>query len=92
MAKKTRTTSKEGRLRQQGVDLVASWRADWCKFAREALGVNLDEEQQAILRSVQHNPRTSVASGTARGKDFGAVRATFVFSIISPSAFHRGVR
>ena len=84
MAKKTRTTNKEGRLRKQGVDLVASWRADWCKFAREALGVNLDEEQQAILRSVQHNPRTSVASGTARGKDFVAACAAVCFLYLTP--------
>lgn len=49
-----------------------SWRQDWNKFIREALGANLDKEQQAIVTSVQFNPRTSVASGTARGKDFVA--------------------
>ena len=62
-------------MRQKGLSLMQSWRADWCKFAREALGVVLDEEQQAILRSVQYNARTSVASGTARGKDFVAAVA-----------------
>jgi hypothetical protein len=57
-------------LQQRGIDLLTSWRADWNKFIREALGANLDKEQQAIVDSVQHNPRTSVTSGTARGKDF----------------------
>lgn len=59
-------------LRQRGIDLLNSWRKDWNKFIREALGATLDKEQQAIVTSVQHNPRTSVASGTARGKDFVA--------------------
>lgn len=59
-------------LRQSGIDLLNSWRQDWNKFIREALGANLDKEQQAIVTSVQFNPRTSVASGTARGKDFVA--------------------
>lgn len=79
-----KTTKQEERLRVQGVSLVDSWRADWCKFAREALGVNLDEEQQAILRSVQHNPRTAVASGTARGKDFVAACAAICFLYLTP--------
>ncbi len=48
-------------MRKRGVALLNSWRADWNKFVREALGVNLDKEQQAILSSVQHNPRTSVS-------------------------------
>lgn len=59
-------------LRQRGIDLMNSWRKDWNKFIREVLGANLDKDQQAIVTSVQHNPRTSVASGTARGKDFVA--------------------
>lgn len=84
MVKKQGEGTKVGNLRHRGVDLVASWRADWCKFAREALGVNLDEEQQAILRSVQHNPRTSVASGTARGKDFVAACAAVCFLYLTP--------
>jgi hypothetical protein len=59
-------------LHRRGIALLNSWRADWNKFIREALGANLDKEQQAIVSSVQHNPRTSVTSGTARGKDFVA--------------------
>lgn len=47
-----------------------AWQNDWVAFAHEGLGVSLDEAQQAIVRSVQHNSRTVVKSGHARGKDF----------------------
>ncbi|MCD8313433.1 MAG: hypothetical protein LUC24_04665 [Bacteroidales bacterium] len=62
----------------------AAWRNDWCLFAREAFDVTLDPEQEAILRSVQTNPRTSVASGTARGKDFVAAVAALCFLYLTP--------
>lgn len=71
-------------IRRRGLSLMNSWRADWCKFAREALGVTLDAEQEAILRSVQFNARTSVASGTARGKDFVAAVAAICFLYLTP--------
>lgn len=71
-------------LQKKGADLMRSWVADWCKFAREALGVNLDKEQEEILRSVQFNPRTSVASGTARGKDFVTAVAAICFLYLTP--------
>lgn len=71
-------------IRQKGLDLMNSWRADWNKFVREALGVTLDAEQQAILTSVQFNRRTSVASGTARGKDFVAACAAICFLYLTP--------
>ncbi len=63
---------------------IIEWRQDWCLFAKEALGVSLDAEQEAILRSVQVNPRTSVASGTARGKDFVAAVAAICFMYLTP--------
>ncbi len=62
----------------------AAWRGDWCLFAREAFDVSLDPEQEEILRSVQVNPRTSVASGTARGKDFVAAVAALCFLYLTP--------
>ena len=77
-------------MRQRGVALLNSWRADWNKFVREALGVNLDKEQQAILSSVQHNPRTSVSSGTARGKDFVAACAAVSCLYLTPIWNRRG--
>ena len=66
-------------LRKKGLELMNLWRADWNRFVREALGVTLDKEQQEILSSVQYNRRTSVASGTARGKDFVAACAAICF-------------
>lgn len=71
-------------MQRKGVALLNSWRADWNKFVREALGVTLDREQQEILSSVQFNPRTSVASGTARGKDFVAACAAVSFLYLTP--------
>lgn len=64
--------------------LLMSWRADWNKFARDVLKARLDKEQQAILASVQHNPMTAVASGTARGKDFVAAVAALCFLYLTP--------
>jgi len=61
-----------------------SWRADWNLFAREMLQVNLDREQQAILNSCQYNARTSVSSGTARGKDYVAAVAALCFMYLTP--------
>lgn len=75
---------QKDKLHAQGLSLMQAWRADWCRFAREALGVNLDPEQEEILRSVQFNRRTSVASGTARGKDFVAACAAVCFLYLTP--------
>lgn len=61
------------------VRLMRRWRKDWPAFAREALGVFLDPDQEAILRSVQHNRRTVVRSGHARGKDFTTAVACICF-------------
>lgn len=72
------------RIQRKGVKLLNSWRADWNRFVRDALGVTLDREQQEILSSVQFNPRTSVASGTARGKDFVAACAAISFLYLTP--------
>lgn len=71
-------------IRRKGIELLNSWRADWNRFVRDALGVTLDREQQEILSSVQFNPRTSVSSGTARGKDFVAACAAVSFLYLTP--------
>lgn len=75
---------RKDKIRAVGLELMNSWRADWNKFVKEALGVNLDPEQQEILRSVQINKRTSVASGTARGKDYVAACAALSFLYLTP--------
>lgn len=76
--------AKKHDIRQQGLNRINAWRADWNMFVREAFGVTLDEEQQDILRSVQFNGRTSVASGTARGKDFVSACAALCFLYLTP--------
>ena len=56
------------------VSLMQRYRFDWLTLARDVFGVSLDKDQEAILLSIQNNPRTVVRSGHARGKDFiGAV-------------------
>lgn len=70
--------------RQKGNDLMRSWLGDWNKFAYEALDARLDREQRKIVDSVQHNPRTSVASGTARGKDFVTAVSAVCFMYMTP--------
>ena len=63
---------------------LKKWQSDWNLFARDVLRANLDKEQQAILSSVQHNPMTAVASGTARGKDYVAACAAMCFMYLTP--------
>lgn len=65
-------------------DTFKRWCADWNLFAREALHVSLDKEQQEILSAVQHNKMVAVASGTARGKDYVAAVAALCFMYLSP--------
>lgn len=77
-------------IKRKGIALLNSWREDWNRFVRDALGVTLDREQQRILSSVQFNPRTSVASGTARGKDFVAACAAISFLYLTPRWNIRG--
>lgn len=60
------------------------WRADWNKFVRDVLKARLDQEQQNIISSVQFNPMTAVASGTARGKDFVSACACLCFFYLTP--------
>lgn len=66
------------------------WRKDWCLFAEMVLHANLDEEQKAVLRSVQFNPRTTVASGTSRGKDYVAAAAALCFMYLTPTFDDKG--
>lgn len=69
----------------KAVDIYKAWRADWNKFAYEALGARLDHEQKAILEAVQHHSRVAVASGTARGKDYVAAVSAMCFLYLTPT-------
>lgn len=64
--------------------MFTRWREDWNVFAKEVLGVALDDEQKAIVTAVQHNKRVSVRSGTARGKDFVAAVIALCFLYLTP--------
>lgn len=70
--------------KEKAIQKMKQWRDDWNVFAREVLKAQLDQEQQDILSSVQHNPMTAVASGTARGKDFVAAVASLCFLYLTP--------
>lgn len=69
---------------------IESWINDWCLFAREAMEIELDAEQESILRAVQNGKRISVASGTARGKDFIAAVAAICFLYLTPAETKNG--
>lgn len=64
---------------------------DWCAFAADVFGIYLDPEQSAILKSVQENKKTSVRSGTGRGKDFIAAVAALCFFYLTPKWDSEGV-
>lgn len=66
------------------------WRSDWNSFVADAMCAQLDKEQQAIIETVQHEKMVSVASGTARGKDFVAACAALCFLFLTPK-FRNGM-
>ena len=72
------------------ISVFKSWQNDWNKFVVDVLGARLDKEQQAIITSVQHNPMTAVASGTARGKDFVSACASLCFMYLTPKFDSKG--
>ena len=70
---------------------MLAWRKDWARFARDVLKSRLDSEQEDILHSVQTNPKTTVASGTARGKDYVSAVACMCFLYLTPRFNSEGV-
>lgn len=66
------------------IEVFRSWQNDWNKFAKDVLKVDLDDEQKAIVTAVQNHQRVSVASGTARGKDFVAAVVALCFLYLTP--------
>ena len=69
---------------------IGYWRTEWNAFILDFLRVRLDQEQQDIVSSVQYNPRTTVASGTARGKDFVAACIALCGMYLTPEFDERG--
>ncbi len=80
----------EERKRQKEVAFWQSCINDWNKFARDVLGANLDKEQQAIIDAIQHEPRISVRSGTARGKDYVTAVGAMCFMYLTPRFNRQG--
>lgn len=74
----------ESELEAVAEDRISRYLNDWVLFATEVLGCMLDDEQAEILRAVQTNKLVSVASGTARGKDFVAAVAALCFLYLTP--------
>jgi len=72
------------KVNQKWQKKYVAWRNDWNLFISEALHAHLDEEQKAIVSSVQRNKMTAVASGTARGKDFVAACVALCFLYLTP--------
>lgn len=70
---------------------IEYWSKDWNRFCRDVLGARLDKEQQDIISSVQYNPLTAVASGTARGKDYVSACASVCFMYLTPRFDEKGL-
>ncbi len=66
-------------LTQKDRKLLDTYESNWNLFAHEVLGVNLDEDQRAILGAIQTDKRVTVRSGTSRGKDYVAAVAAICF-------------
>lgn len=75
---------------EKAIKYFQAWRQDWNKFCYDVLKARLDKEQRDIIDSVQHNPMTAVASGTARGKDFVSACACLCFFYLTPRFDKRG--
>ncbi len=72
------------------ISVYRAWQNDWNKFVRDVLKARLDNEQKAIINSVQFNSMTAVASGTSRGKDFVAACASLCFLYLTPKFDAKG--
>jgi hypothetical protein len=79
--------SEKRTIKEKGHDKISQYRSNpdgWNMFIEEILKVSLDDEQKDIVRGVQYNKMVSVASGTARGKDFTAACIALAFMYLTP--------
>lgn len=79
-----------GKINEKAAKYMKAWREDWVKFVYEVLKGRPDKEQQQIIYSVQNNPMTAVASGTARGKDWVSACACLCFFYLTPRFDSKG--
>lgn len=75
----------------QEVDAIKEWKKDWNLFIKEVLGVTLDDRQKEIVTACQNNQRTSVVSGTSRGKDFVAACVALCCLYLTPEWDEQGM-
>ena len=66
-------------INEECIILRKKYQSDWNKFARDILGVRLDQRQRRILEAIQFNRRVSVRSGHAAGKDYVAAVGSLCF-------------
>lgn len=72
------------------INTFLRWKNDWNMFAYDVLKARLDKEQQDILGAFQYEPRTAVASGTSRGKDYVAANCALCFFYLTPTFSNDG--
>lgn len=75
----------------QEVNAIKEWKKDWNLFIKEVLGVTLDDRQKEIVTACQNNQRTSVVSGTSRGKDFVAACVALCCLYLTPEWDEQGM-
>lgn len=64
--------------------LFEEFQKDWNKFAYDWLKLRLDSDQEHALFTIQNNPKTSICSGTSRGKDYLMAAAAICFLYLTP--------
>lgn len=65
---------------------IKYYRKNWNEYAKDILGVSLDQDQKDILEAIQNNRRVSIRSGHARGKDYvTAVACVCFLTLFAPS-------
>jgi hypothetical protein len=69
------------------INMFDGWVNDadgWNRFARDYLRVRLDKQQDEALFTIRHNSKTTIASGTSRGKDYLVATAGICFMYLTP--------
>lgn len=72
---------------KEAIELFDGWINDddgWNRFARDYLRVKLDAQQDLALHTIRHNSKTTIASGTSRGKDYLMAVAGTCFMYLTP--------
>ena len=74
-------------FKPEHIALMDGWINDkdgWNRFARDYLRIKLDAQQDEALHTIRHNAKTTIASGTSRGKDYLMTCAATCFMYLTP--------